>query len=360
MLIYRKVHDLSTFLLNICQKINIFKEKRRILTKNTQIIVIALIVFDDYILIAKCKSGDYWEFPGGKLEPDENLQQALYRELDEELGLSIDNPQWLMSYPYDYPQQRIELNFFSVLAKPSDFDFLQQRGREKQPIRWVKKQNLHDYSFWPANKGILNALQLPQHYAISPSFEQLLQYGENYFAYQSQQGRKLLQLRVKSKQLDVKKYQQWISTAKKFHLSLQLNSVDVAFCNHLDEQAMKNFYQWIQNENFKLGIHLTSKELLQPDDYSYLLGLRSTSCHCLAEIQRANQLNINFALISAVKKTHSHPLQAPLGWPKFKQLCFQAQMPIYALGGMCLDDLELAKTTGAQGISGISLYLPGA
>jgi 8-oxo-dGTP diphosphatase len=62
-------------------------------------------------------------------------------------------------------------------------------------------------------------------------------------------------------------------------------------------------------------------------------------------------LNLDFVVLSPVKSTLSHPEAEPLGWQKFAQLAENITLPIYALGGMVLNDLPMALSYGARGIA---------
>ena len=81
---------------------------------------------------------------------------------------------------------------------------------------------------------------------------------------------------------------------------------------------------------------------------SYILG---ASCHNEKELIQAKKLNVNYAFISPVLNTNSHLTETPLGWANFKNLAKKANFPVYALGGMSLLDLEIAKEHGAYGIA---------
>ena len=73
----------------------------------------------------------YWEFPGGKVEPGESIEQALRRELQEELGISIAAAQPWQVELVDYPHARVRLHFCKVFAWQGDFEM-----REGQAMAW--------------------------------------------------------------------------------------------------------------------------------------------------------------------------------------------------------------------------------
>ena len=88
------------------------------------------------VLVAQRVTADryrgLWEFPGGKLEPGESVDQALSRELYEELGVHVQASEPLIEIGYDYPDRRVRLCVHSVSAyAPAPC------GRAGQALRWV-------------------------------------------------------------------------------------------------------------------------------------------------------------------------------------------------------------------------------
>ena len=73
----------------------------------------------------------YWEFPGGKVETGESIEQALRRELQEELGITIGPVQPWQVELMDYPHARVRLHFCKVFAWQGDFEM-----REGQAMAW--------------------------------------------------------------------------------------------------------------------------------------------------------------------------------------------------------------------------------
>jgi len=110
------------------------------------------------ILIARrahdTHQGGLWEFPGGKVEPGEAVESALYRELREELGILIGRTSPLQQVRHDYGDKAVLLDVHVV------WDFAgEARGLENQPLRWVAVSELGAFSFPAANQPIVGAVR---------------------------------------------------------------------------------------------------------------------------------------------------------------------------------------------------------
>ena len=104
--------------------------------------------------------GGRWEFPGGKVEQGETVQQALIRELWEEVGLTVSSAQLspLLVLDYDYPEKRVKLDVWLV-----DEPVGEGEGREGQQVAWVQIAALRQYQFPDANAPILAAVEKLSH-----------------------------------------------------------------------------------------------------------------------------------------------------------------------------------------------------
>lgn len=279
--------------------------------------------------------GGYWEFPGGKVEPGETVQQALIRELQEELSLDVKNATPLIKISHRYSDLSVLLDVwvveeFSGQAKPC----------EGQPIKWVKVEELAAYEFPEANKNIVSAAQLPRHYAIlsGGGFAELQNNLQSILARQG----KLIQLRAKALQFaEVEK----------------ILAYAVPVCQEKGAILLVNSAMPITDQSKQLGIHLTSQDLMltkiRPKGYQWV----GASCHALKELEHAEQVGVDFAVLGPVLTTKSHPHAHPLGWEQFADLLLEVNIPVYALGGMRLDHQHEAFLAGAQGIAGISAYI---
>ena len=101
------------------------------------------------------------------------------------------------------------------------------------------------------------------------------------------------------------------------------------------------------------GVHFSSKTLqsLKKKPNSILCA---ASCHNLKEMELAKNLDIDFMVLGPVLKTLSHPNRDNLGWYKFKKLLNENSIPVYAIGGMNLDLLDIALKHKGHGIAMIS------
>ncbi len=95
----------------------------------------------------------YWEFPGGKIEAGETAQAALVRELEEELGIGVEQAVLWQTVHFTYPHAEVELHFFHVTAWHGE-----PYGREGQGCGWQTLEICRGLLLLPANHGILKAL----------------------------------------------------------------------------------------------------------------------------------------------------------------------------------------------------------
>jgi mutator protein MutT len=136
--------------------------------------VAAAVLFDrrGRILIAQRPAGKHlagsWEFPGGKIEPGETRTAALARELQEELGVTIEHPRPLLRLRHAYPYGEVLLDVWVVRRYRGE-----PRGLDGQALRWCSPRELPDVELLPADQPIVDALRLPERLrrATSPFYE---------------------------------------------------------------------------------------------------------------------------------------------------------------------------------------------
>jgi mutator protein MutT len=119
-------------------------------------VALAVVRHADRVLIGRRPEGvplaGLWEFPGGKVRPDESPEEAAVRECREETGLEIRLRDRLATVEHQYAHGRVRLDFFA--AEPAD-----PERAPAEPFRWVPIVELGGYCFPPANAGVVNRLR---------------------------------------------------------------------------------------------------------------------------------------------------------------------------------------------------------
>ena len=118
----------------------------------------AIIIKNRKILIAKRKpceaGGQYWEFPGGKIEPGESPVQALVREVKEECNIEIKNHFFFEETLYQYQDKTVHLFFYVVRSFIGHIQSLVHAD-----LVWVKVEQLGQYQFLPADQQVLKRIR---------------------------------------------------------------------------------------------------------------------------------------------------------------------------------------------------------
>ena len=290
------------------------------------------------ILIAKrhdhLHQGGLWEFPGGKIESGETPVQALARELSEEVGIEVLDATPLMVIRHDYPDRKIRLHVWRVDRFAGEAE-----GLLGQPLRWVRPDELSSFQFPEANRPVVTAARLPDRYALLdlPS-GRLDDYRQRLAGYH-ERGIRLVRLRASN--LSVEAYREFAHEATRWCLSRQIDLMVDGDCNLLHQTGAR-------------GLHLRSHELMaldaRPVDERLWLA---ASCHDSLQLEQAARIGVDFAILSPVRETATHPDTRPIGWERFSSMVDTALLPVYALGGLDEQDLAMAQMQGAQGIAAI-------
>jgi 8-oxo-dGTP diphosphatase len=300
------------------------------------------------VLLAQRPEGKHlaglWEFPGGKLEPGEQPQHALTRELHEELGIEVEPADGtpLIRVPWRYGERRLLLDAWQ---------FTRWQGTpvslEGQALQWVQPSAVDPAILAPADRPILQALRLPSMYAITPAniAPDQAQSWRDRIVVALEQGVGLVQLRFPRWSVEqVRALAAQLQSCAMQHGAILLLNGDIEGARALGEGV---------------GVHLKSSQLAvldaRPLPWTQQVGC---SCHDASELEQAVRMGADFATLSPVAPTDSHPDTDVLGWDRFGRMAEAASLPIYALGGMMPAQLTYARQHAAQGVAGIGAFWP--
>ncbi|HEY5971184.1 MAG TPA: Nudix family hydrolase [Pseudoxanthomonas sp.] len=302
--------------------------------------VVAAVITDlrGRILLARRTEGrdlaGQWEFPGGKCEPGETPEQALVRELQEELGITVQVGPALINVPQQYPDKRLRLDVRRVVAWEGA-----PRGHEGQALAWVAPEKLIRYPMPPADRPVVAVLRQPDRYLITP------EPGADEGAWLAglsaalEAGVRRVQLRARKLEAEPR----WRSLA----------ASAAALCRKAKAEVLVNGDIELARE-LGIGVHLRAMQLnaLTARPLSAALPV-ATSCHNAGELLAAEALGCDFAVLGSVLSTVSHSGVVPIGWNGFAKLRELVSLPIYAIGGLSPDHIDEARQHGAQGIAAI-------
>lgn len=298
---------------------------------------------DGQVLIARRRSGTpgagKWEFPGGKREAGESMDAALHRELAEELGIEVMATRPLLTLSHDYSDRTVWLDIRVV----TDWQG-QPTGCEGQLLAWCMPDHLFRYDLLSANAPVVHALQLPSLYAITPEFngdtEAFAAAAEQVWSNQTRF------LRLRAPGLPDAEHE-----ALACALQRRAEALDGALMLDRDVESARRVGA--------VGLHWSASRLdgsgIRPVPADQWFAV---SCHDRAELEAAMAAGADFATLSPVLATASHPDGTPLGWSAFVAACAGLALPVYALGGLGPADVTTAHTRGAQGVAGIRGFFP--
>ena len=124
-------------------------------------VVAAVIVKDNTILATQRGYGEFknkWEFPGGKIQAGETKEEALKREIKEELNADIEVNTYLTTVDYDYPTFHLIMHtYICTLINDIEFVYHNEKELEHDNMIWLEKNDLENLDWLPADIEIIKA-----------------------------------------------------------------------------------------------------------------------------------------------------------------------------------------------------------
>lgn len=274
----------------------------------------------------------YWEFPGGKVEAGETPRDALTRELKEELEIEVLRATPWIVREHVYEHAHVRLHFFRVPAWRGEL-----RDHVHAALEWQRPGATTVAPMLPANAPVLAALALPDFYGITHAHEIGVPPQLTLLERALKNGLRLVQLR--EPKLPAGERETFAAAA-------------VALCRHHGARLLINGDAPLAEAVGADGLHLTGEQLKELRGRPNL-PLVAASCHDAAELKRAAEYRLDFAVLGAVKPTASHPGRPGIGWEALARLLEHCPLPVYAIGGLGRADLDSARAAGAHGIAAI-------
>lgn len=121
-------------------------------------VVAAIIIEDGKVFATQRGYGEFkdgWEFPGGKTEPDETPEDAVVREIKEELDTEVGVIELLDTVEYDYPKFHLSMDCFICKVKSGDLVL-----KEHEAAKWLTKETLNSVDWLPADQGLIQKIEM--------------------------------------------------------------------------------------------------------------------------------------------------------------------------------------------------------
>ncbi len=120
-------------------------------------VVAAIIIENGRVFATQRGYGEFkdgWEFPGGKTEPDETSEDAVVREIKEELDTEVEVIELLDTVEYDYPKFHLSMDCFICRIKSGDLVL-----KEHEAAKWLTKETLDSVDWLPADQGLVGKIE---------------------------------------------------------------------------------------------------------------------------------------------------------------------------------------------------------
>jgi 8-oxo-dGTP diphosphatase len=291
---------------------------------------------DGRVLLAERRPGrdaaGFWEIPGGQIEPGESPAQAAARELLEEVGVhALELAPWRI-YEHDFPTKRVRLHWFHVRRWSGE-----AKGREGQRVAWVDPARPTVGPLLPSNELAFATLALPNLVGVArvnhaPGAPEELLASIPSLAVG---GLRLLIVRALE-----------LAPGQRVQLTRRLSQLrrGTGLRVLLSGTALE------ARQAGACGLHSSAAALAGLMERPPT-RLWAVSVHNARDLERANALGADFALLSPVLPTAAHPGDQALGWDGLKAMAATSGLPVYAQGGLGPGDIETARAAGALGVA---------
>lgn len=305
--------------------------------------VVAAVLRDSHgrVLLAQRPEGKHlagaWEFPGGKLDPDESPAAGLARELTEELGIEVIGSKPLLSLTHHYEDRSIRLLLREVSTWEGD-----PVGREGQALAWVSLAEARALPMPEADRPLLRALALDARCAISPDPAEFADTAAFVHDWETrlQAGFGWVQLQARS-----------LSHSELRPLAQRCGEL----ARHYGACWMLDAEPALAEELGADGVHL-SRERLHSCRVRPLAQARivTAACRTAADLALAGRLGLDLVMLWPEPGSGSSGQRlSPLDSTGFEQLCAGSPLPVLVPGGLGPEDLARARAAGAFGVAGV-------
>lgn len=299
--------------------------------KKIKQVAIGILLQQQRVLLAwrdeHLHQGGRYEFAGGKIEQGETPVQACRREILEEVGIDAEDWTFFDKIEHEYDDVIVHLHIYQAVVPPALNAMIDSRWH------WVARQDLLNYEFPSANRTIIERLIWQSYIKIGENLTDVLTLSDDDLFYWRVDFQHNLQAYLDELQQFAVQYPDKLQ-------SCIINQTLWSYCT----KDIQNLFK---------TLHLKQSQL-QESSVQKIAGMRYlVACHDVESLQSAVSWGADAVFFSPIFATETHPEQQGMGWSEFERMTTHYPLPVFALGGLKRDDLNIAKQHGAYGIAGI-------
>jgi len=304
------------------------------------------------VLLSQRRPGKHlagcWEFPGGRVEPDEDQETALKRELAEELGITVHAAERWCSLNHRYPEKTVSLSIYRV----TDWSGVVS-GLEGQPIEWVPWSQVSERPMPPADQALLKLFGLAPCYLMDASVAH-----DQSPAYSLANWREKLATIERTPFAGTPWLVQWSGRqGDTSDEAADLGRTALEYAQHAGHICLVDGTpDWAKRLGAD-GVTLSQSQGMALTQRPEGLAWAAMVCNDSDSLKHATSLGLDFALLSPLRISQADPTNRPSGGEAFGALLEQAGLPVIALGGLTLDDLAWVRSLGGFGVASRSCLI---